>query len=40
MLETSLADYVSVFLCLLLLALGALPRKTDMKTSSLVMGIS
>lgn len=40
MLESGSADYVSVFLCKLLLAPGTLPGKEGMKTSSLVMGIS
>lgn len=40
MLESGLADYVSGFLCLLLLAPGTLPGKVGMKTSLLVMGIS
>lgn len=39
MLESGLADYVSGFLCLLLLAPGTLPGKAGMKTSLLVMGI-
>jgi len=33
-------DYVSAFLCLLLLAPGTLPGKEGVKTSSLVIGIS